>query len=410
MKFYPTLFSLFIFLFFSLKFNAQTLNGDKVIIGVRDSIQSKILAEQRDFFVYVPERELDSNEKYSVLYTLDAKHFFVSAVGMVHNLSEAWGGSTLPKMIVVGIPHPNRFHDLTPADPNIKSSGGNSKFLNYLEEELIPYIDKKYPTNSYRTYVGHSLGGLAVIQALLEKPHLFSNYIALDPSLWWSDQVLLKRAKLELDTINLSGKSLFIGMANTLPEGMDIDSLKRITFDRRNGGHAKSIWDFSNKILPQAKTDLEFLWKYYKDDGHVSSQYISQLDALRWLFAWNDTKQVNKAIFDKNNSPKIAIKAYTEYYQMVSHKLGYNSFPSSDYVVSLARHLVLRIKSPEKALAFLKFNIDNYPEDHKVYEGLGWFYEQQEDNKKAIEAYRKSIEKGGDKTVLEKIEKLDKGK
>ena len=70
-------------------------------------------------------------------------------------------------MIVVGIPNTNRGRDLTPTEVDIDFftgdsiqyvSGGGNIFLDFIEKELIPYIDETYPTTPYRTFVGHSFG------------------------------------------------------------------------------------------------------------------------------------------------------------------------------------------------------------------------------------------------------------
>ncbi|RAJ19970.1 alpha/beta hydrolase-fold protein [Pedobacter cryoconitis] len=52
----------------------------------------------------------------------------------------------------------------------------------YVEKELIHYIDATYPTTTYRTFIGHSPGGLTVINTFLHKPNLFNSYISLDGS------------------------------------------------------------------------------------------------------------------------------------------------------------------------------------------------------------------------------------
>ena len=53
-------------------------------------------------------------------------------------------------------------------------SGGAETFTKFIEEELIPYIDSKYPTMPYRTLIGHSYAGLFTINMLLNHKHLFS--------------------------------------------------------------------------------------------------------------------------------------------------------------------------------------------------------------------------------------------
>ena len=197
-------------------------------IGHADSIYSDVLNESRVIWVHVPESIKDSTSistKYPVLYLLDGPAHFYSVTGMIKQLSSSNGNTVVPEMIVVGIANTNRSRDLTPthvyldyfSGDSIKyESGGGDKFLDFIEVELIPYVEKMYPANNVRTFVGHSFGGLSVINALINRSHLFENYVAIDPSLWWDDQALLKTAESSLLINQLSGKALYVGVANTL--------------------------------------------------------------------------------------------------------------------------------------------------------------------------------------------------
>jgi predicted alpha/beta superfamily hydrolase len=48
---------------------------------------------------------------------------------------------------------------------------------------------------------------------LVNHKHLFQNYIAIDPTLDWDNQKLLKQAKEKLSTEDYNGKSLFVSLA-----------------------------------------------------------------------------------------------------------------------------------------------------------------------------------------------------
>jgi predicted alpha/beta superfamily hydrolase len=58
-------------------------------------------------------------------------------------------------------------------------SGGAANFLAFFKDELIPYIDRAYPTNGTNSLCGHSYGGLFVLYALLSEPQLFGSYYAV---------------------------------------------------------------------------------------------------------------------------------------------------------------------------------------------------------------------------------------
>jgi predicted alpha/beta superfamily hydrolase len=395
----------------------KAIKNNKIVIGVRDSIHSNEFGMVRDFYVYVPYSSVDTSKKYPVLYVLDGEEAFISTVGLVYNLSVSWGGAVMPEMIVVGIPHAgdaaNRMHEYTPtieipssfpSEPPI-SKGRGSLFLNYLEHELIPYVDSKYPTTSYRSYVGHSFGGVSVIYALLDRPHLFDNYVSMDPSLWWGEQLLLKRAKSTLDTLNLAGKSLFVAMANTLPPGMDLEALKKSDSKERTLEHPKSILDFTNVILPQAKTELKFNSKFYENESHLSVSFISTLDAFRWLFSWYNNEETINTILKSDITPDAAVKELKRFYKIRGKRLKSSTFPPRNLVNYLANNLTQNGKT-ETALAFYTLNIKNFPDDPAVYEAMGKYYALQNEPKKAIKSFKRAIKKGAGKNVQALIDVL----
>lgn len=56
-------------------------------------------------------------------------------------------------------------------------------------------MENKYHANTDRTIIGESLAGLLASEILVKKPHLFSKYIIIAPSLWWGEQKLLHESK-----------------------------------------------------------------------------------------------------------------------------------------------------------------------------------------------------------------------
>src|SRR5580765_6801880 len=199
---------------------AQTDN--KIVLGTIDTVKSKILNEDRKVWVYVPNSAPGSvyaKQRYPVVYLLDGDSHFDSVVGMIHQLSSVNANTICPEMIVVGIPNTDRTRDLTPTHVDtdaFKTSGGGEKFLAFIEKELIPYIDSHYQTTPYRMFVGHSFGGLIVMDALVNHTDLFNTYVAIDPSLWWDKKNLLMSSKKPLTERSFKGKSLYLGIANTM--------------------------------------------------------------------------------------------------------------------------------------------------------------------------------------------------
>ena len=71
--------------------------------------------------------------------------------------------------------------------------GGGRNFLDFIEKELVPYIDKNYRTEPTRTLVGHSLGGLLAVNSYIDENSLFDDYLSIDPSIWWDDKTMLEK-------------------------------------------------------------------------------------------------------------------------------------------------------------------------------------------------------------------------
>lgn len=170
------------------------------VLGRINQINSKILAEKRTLNIYLPEgyNEKDS-VAYPVIYLLDgsADEDFIHIAGLVQFLNFPWV-KILPKSILVGIANVDRRRDFTfptiVAEDKKESptSGGSANFIAFIEKELQPFIEKNYKTNSFKTLIGQSFGGLLATEILFKKPALFTNYIIVSPSLWWNNESLLQ--------------------------------------------------------------------------------------------------------------------------------------------------------------------------------------------------------------------------
>lgn len=398
----------------------ETANPEKppnqIVIGQIDSVYSNILDESRKIWVHIPESAINraSNEtKYPVLYLLDGPGHFYSVTGMIRQLSSTNGNTVVPEMIIVAIPNTNRARDLTPSHVDIDffsgdsvqyASGGGNKFLDFMEEELIPHIERTYPAAPYRTFIGHSFGGLSVINALISKAHLFNNYVAIDPSLWWDDQAFLKAADSVISVSKLDGKALYVGIANTMDEGMNIDDVSNDT--TRSTAHIRSILKFVNSVDHQKDNGLLFGWKYYSDDDHGSVPLITEYDALRFLFPWYTPHELKK-YFDPASTATAEelINVVNAHYENVSKRFGYQVLPPEQFINSIG-YGFMNNNMLDKASALFDLNIQNFPKSSNVYDSRGDCFLAQKDSIKALEYFTKAMEVGENDYSQEKIDVL----
>ncbi len=186
-----------------LLFGAQTLysqNDKDIIIGSEFIINSSILTEYRTCLIHLPDSYNDSSDvkkKYPNMNLLDGYTHFNTASGIVHFMgSDRNRNHFIPETIIIAIENVDRERDFTVTKLKTKrqnTMGGGRNFLDFIEKELIPYVDKNYRTEPHRILAGHSLGGLLALNSYMDENSLFNAYISIDPSIWWDKQMMTEK-------------------------------------------------------------------------------------------------------------------------------------------------------------------------------------------------------------------------
>jgi predicted alpha/beta superfamily hydrolase len=378
-----------------------------------DSIFSKTLNEDRDFWVRLPDNFTpDSDQKYPVVYLMDGFSLENTLAAVYDN----YWGHYLPHMILVGISNrSNRTRDLTTSQIKMRrgsamqsETGGAETFTTFMEEELIPYIDRKYPTTAYRTLIGHSYAGLFTLNMLINHKHLFQNYIAIDPSLDWDEQKLLKEAKEKLSTVNYEGKSLFVSLAaEQLHMWNEEITMKNIMEDSSEFTlFARSIIDFSTYAESQKQSGLNFSWKVYPEDLHGTVPLPTMRDGLIFLFKWYQFKTPQKY-----NNPETSIEELVELLktqeEIYTRHFGYSVPPMVEEMLNGYGYMNMQMGQPQKALMFFEMSIKYNPSSANAYDSMAEFYESQNDKVNALKNLTKAYEISGNERYQERIEALN---
>lgn len=352
-------------------------------IGRIDSVWSSTLKEQRPFLVYTPPSYRDTTylpRRYPVLYLLDGDAHFHSVTGLLQILGTGVNGTfVLPEMIVVAIPNTDRTRDLTPThvdtdlegkpQPFLRTSGGNPNFFRFLETELIPRIESDYRAAPYRVLVGHSFGGITAINALYTTPKTFNAYVAIDPSLWYDRQVLLRKARERIGRPGLEDRVLFVGQANTINPD-----------DTTSNLHFNSIVQFNSILEAYNRSGLRYRYRYYPDDDHGSVPLIAEYDALRFIFAGYKV--------DLRSSLERA-DYVSEHFAEVSRSLGYQMQPPEPMVDLLGRIQLSR--DTAKAIDLFELNARLYPASPNVHRVLGDVWMNKGDVPRALAAFERVL-------------------
>jgi predicted alpha/beta superfamily hydrolase len=208
-----------------------------------------------------------------VLYLLDGENHFHILSAYIEYLRH-W--QVIPPIIVVGIVSVDRVKDLTPinsllnfdgkVDSYLKTSGGNEQFLNFIQQELLPYMDANYKTGPFKIFAGHSFGGLTAINCMLTRPHMFDAYIAISPSLWFGNKYVLRLAEQKLPKLPMRDKKLFYSVGN------------------EDGTFRDDLLKFDKLVKQNSLKTFEHAYKYYPSEDHMTEPIPAYYDALRFVY------------------------------------------------------------------------------------------------------------------------------
>lgn len=261
---YPSL------LTFSLVLTLQTFCYAQDHPVIRDSIYSKILEEERSIKVLLPDAyKPGSAEKYEVIYLTDGE-WCMDLFSCVYNFAQS--EKFVPPAIIVAVPNRyintanQRDRDFLPVHvPQPAISGGAGNFLSFFKNELIPYIDKTYPTNGTNSLYGHSYGGLFVLYALLSEPQLFGSYYATDPPFHFNDDYLIKMAAKNLENLP-SDKVLWLAGNDLSSKSMGINRLDSV-------------------LRLKAPANLHWKMVTFPNETHNSVALKSMYDGIKFSYA-----------------------------------------------------------------------------------------------------------------------------
>lgn len=244
-------------------------------VALADTEQRTITASKigrsYDLFISLPENYNISKQSYPVLYVLDGWHFPLMAFLQNNNIYSR----RMPPVIIVNIGQspPSDAMDLRARDfsptpiPQSLGGGGAAMFLDFLEHELIPFIDRTYRTNpADRGLLGHSLGGEFALYALEQRPGLFQRIIAASPALRTDDGLIFTDARRALSGLPASVRlDLSVGSDDEL-------------------GFAKTATAFARLLDELKPKGLDYRFTVYPGENHNSVRLVSFPAGLYWVY------------------------------------------------------------------------------------------------------------------------------
>jgi len=186
----------------------------------RFKVRSQAVAADFLVDVALPAPYLPGAGPWPILFVTDGNLAFPTAAATAGILPIEPGGPRA--MCVVGIGYPLagqgeagehlalRNRDLTPlrdegwerrmraAPPPFRfgdelHTGGGERFLDFIVEELTPWLAARFPVDAGDCVLaGSSFGATLALHALFTRPGAFARYLAISPALWWADRHLIE--------------------------------------------------------------------------------------------------------------------------------------------------------------------------------------------------------------------------
>ncbi len=327
-------------------------------------IASEYLNEDRVVTVSVPDDYGSVEGNYPTLYVLDGEWIFDFAAGTVAFLSNDSLGH-VPDMLVVGVPNTDRARDLS---VTLNPEDGYESFLNFLELEVMPLIDREYRTSGFNLLYGWSSGSAICGQFMARKPELFEAYLQ-------------------------SGAGIGPRSRDFLAEQIPKNSYKnRFLYVNAEGGtpRANAVRDYSELIESLRPDGLRWKFEILEESTHLDVLPEGLQAGLSFVFS---DFRVPGSIATSGSD---AVVSYLEEVQS-----RYNvevPIPSGAFVETAS--LMLHNGSAGEAVALLQHAVRLYPESAVVMSALGDVYAFANDYLKAGEAYESAMKKAGKNRAL----------
>lgn len=349
----------------------------EISMGKAFRLASKALGEEREYWVSLPDSynndDFYSNKHYPLLVVLDAATHFQTVSAMVRAMSV--NDEQIPEMIVVGIPNTNRQRDLTPTS--------SAAFIQFIEAELLPILDKTYRTLPYRLLAGHSMAGLFAIQLFL-KQQPFNSYLLIDPTLRWSNNAIIEEYESMLAKHNTWKANIYLAQATNPFQDTTKTDLREEAFQQ-----------FVLLLKRNASDQLRYQHRYFANEDHFSIPTLSFYHGLLFLF--------------QNYKFPLKTVANVRAEQVARHYETFAPIQPPGKLWNQIGLFLLQDKKIDDAIAILKLNETWYPASSVPFHSLGLAFRAKGDTITAIQYFKKALQRNkNNESAKKSIEELSK--
>jgi len=244
---------------------------------INKELPSRYLNTTRDIKIKLPNNyDPESSIKHPVIIVFDGDYLFEPVLGQVHFQTYF---KEMPESIIVGIVQgKERFYDGYFDELTGMPFESGKRFYDFVQKELLPYIDDNYNTSPFRVAIGHNKMANFINSYLFTDEPIFQAYINISPDYkgTMSSNLATRLGHLKND--------VFYYVATS---DKDVPSLKH------------NIRETSNIIKTLDTQKLTFYYDELKGDTHytlVTGALSKALDQIFEIFKPLDEKEINEKV------------------------------------------------------------------------------------------------------------------
>jgi tetratricopeptide (TPR) repeat protein len=336
-------------------------DGEDVVIGKYRVFHSKIFDEDRLLLVHLPSGYESDRIRYPVLYHLYGDNIVDYIAPALIACDKLGQTGEAPPVIIVGVANTNRYRDNLPFNWD-GSPGGADNFIRFFREELIPFIDQNYRTESFRVVAGPQAGAKFSLYALMTDPGLFDLYIATNP--FEGDEGITRRLLERAEEFFGKTRSLKKFFYFSCEESEPAPALEQ----------AKSLAELVEAHRPDG---FELRMAVNKASGFFITP-VPVLEALRIFFS----EFRLPADFQVN-----AVADIKAYYDRLSQKYGF-AVNAPDLMLTMETDRLSQSRRMTEATELLEYQLSLYPKSLNAFWRLGEVHRALGQYEKALGYYR----------------------
>jgi len=329
------------------------------------TIESEKLGETRTIIVRTP-IGYDPTMQYAVVYLTDGEWSFELVASHLDYMTD---NDVYPPLIVSGSINVNRNRDYVPrADKGFADTGQAGRYLEFVHDEWLPYMDEHYATSDNRVLLGHSFGGVFALHTLFTEGTLFDAYIALGASAWIADRVLFEEADA------------------WFREPMNPDAFVYMAVGEGDGGPTvPSSQDLAVLFEEKAPDTLEWKFSITPQTDHFKNAVSGMNEAFMALFpAWGFAEELS-AIAATGGATGV-----DRWFADKESSLGFRFVPAW-FDLGVATYGMVQEGHTDGALATMQHLREHHPDNPHVASMSAWVFEKSGDLPEAAVEYARGI-------------------